>query len=296
MRLFLIKTAMLSLSILPLPLIHGLGSLLGWTLALVPNRLHRDTCTNIKLCLPELGTARQQQLARDSLVETGKTLLETSALWCRPGKQAVQLIRRVEGHELVQAALEQGRGVILATPHLGAWEAAGLYGAATFKMTCLYRPLRIPELEDLVRSARNRLGANYVPATRGGIRHLCRTLEQGGTIAMLPDQEPQSSAGTFATFFNTPAWTMTLLARLANRSGAPVVFAWCERLPRGQGYTLHFSAAPEEVGSRDLNAATRSMNRAIEELVRQCPSQYQWGYRRFRTRPDGYSGFYTDPF
>lgn len=293
MRLFIIKTALRAVAILPLPVIHSLGCVLGWALAVVPNQLRRDTCTNIKLCLPELDQARRRRLVRKTLVETGKAMLETGALWFRPGRQALQLIRRIEGRELVQTALEKGRGIILATPHLGAWEAAGLYGAATFNMTCLYRPLRIPELEGLVRSARNRLGANYVPATPGGIRSLCITLEQGGTIAMLPDQEPQSGAGIFAAFFNSPAWTMTLLPRLANRSGAPVVFAWCERLRRGQGYVLHFSAAPDRVSSRDLNKATHAMNRSIEELVRRCPSQYQWGYRRFRTRPDGKPAIYT---
>jgi len=293
MRLILIKTVLSAVAAMPLPVIHGLGCLLGWTLALVPNRLSRDTSTNIKLCFPELGKARQQRLVRKSLAETGKAMLETGALWFRPGLQALQLIRRTEGHELVHAALKKGRGVILATPHLGAWEAAGLYGASKFNMTCLYRPLRMTELEGLVRTARNRLGANYVPATPGGIRSLCKTLEQGGTIAMLPDQEPQSGAGMFAAFFNNPAWTMTLLARLASRSGAPVVFAWCERLRRGQGYILHFSAAPERVCSSDPKEATHAMNRALEELVRLCPSQYQWGYRRFRTRPDGEPGIYT---
>jgi KDO2-lipid IV(A) lauroyltransferase len=293
MRLFLLKTVLRTVAVMPLPVIHSLGCLLGWTLALVPNRLRRDSCTNIKLCLPEQDPAHQRRLVRKSLAETGKAMLETGALWFRPGPQALQLIRRIEGHELVQAALEQGRGVILATPHLGAWEAAGLYGAATFNMTCLYRPLRIPELEGLVRSARNRLGANYVPATPGGIRSLCKTLEQGGTIAMLPDQEPRSGTGIFAAFFNSPAWTMTLLTRLASRSGAPVILAWCERLRRGQGYILHFSAAPDRVCSSNLKEATHAMNRAIEELVRQCPSQYQWGYRRFRTRPDGKPAIYT---
>lgn len=291
MRLFLIKTVLRALAIMPLPVIHGLGCLLGWALTLVPNRLRRHTRANIKRCFPELDKARQRRLVRNSLAETGKAMLETGALWFRPGLQALQLVRRIEGHELVQAALEKGRGVILATPHLGAWEAAGLYGSATFNMTCLYRPLRFPELEELVRSARNRLGADYVPATPGGIRSLCKTLAQGGTVAMLPDQEPQPGAGVFAAFFNTPAWTMTLPARLANRYSAPVIFAWCERLRRGQGYILRFSAAPDEICSRDLKAATRAMNQAIEELVRQCPSQYQWGYRRFRTRPDGNHDF-----
>ena len=293
MHLFFVKMFLKASALLPLPVVHLLGVLTGWALFLVPNRLARDTRTNIRLCLPDLGRARQRRLARKSLVEAGKTLLETGALWLRSGPRALRLVRSVQGLELVQAGIEQGRGVILATPHLGAWEAAGLYGAATFNMTCLYRPLRIRELEELVQSARNRLGANYVPATEHGIRSVCKTLAQGGTVAMLPDQEPRpDTGGNFTAFFKTPALTMTLLARLANRTGAVVIFAWCERLSRGRGYALHFSTAPHDIYSPDLDAATLAMNRSIEGLIRTCPAQYQWSYRRFRTRPPGEPGVY----
>ncbi|UCC56198.1 MAG: lysophospholipid acyltransferase family protein [Gammaproteobacteria bacterium] len=293
MRLLFVKSFLTVSSWLPLPAIHLLGVFVGWVLILVPSRLSRDSRTNISLCLPTLDSGHQRRLVRKSLVETGKTLLETGALWLRPGPRALRLIRSVDGLEVVQAGVEQGRGIILATPHLGAWEAAGLYGAATFNMTCLYRPLRVRELEELVRSARNRLGAHFVPATGRGVRNVCKTLAQGGTVAMLPDQEPRPGAGAvFTPFFGTPARTMTLLARLANRTGAVVIFAWCERLSRGRGYVLHFSAAPHDISSPDLAVATLAMNRSIEELVRTCPEQYQWSYRRFRTRPAGVSGIY----
>jgi KDO2-lipid IV(A) lauroyltransferase len=292
MRAAIVKFLLRLCAPLPLPLIHGFGVLIGWGLALIPGRLQDDTTINISLCFQGLSEARQRRLVRSSLIETGKALLETSALWLRPGPRALRLIRKIDGAELVERALEQGKGVILATPHLGSWEAAGLYGAAACHMTCLYRPLRIPEIEDLVCNARNRLGANHVPATVAGIRTLYRTLGQGGTVAMLPDQEPQADAGIFAPFFGIPAWTMVLLARLSHRSGAPVVFAWCERLARGSGYHLHFRAAPEEIYSRDTEGAVIVMNRMIEQLIRECPTQYQWGYRRFRTRPPGEEGCY----
>jgi KDO2-lipid IV(A) lauroyltransferase len=292
MKAMMVKFFLRLCAPLPLVLIHGFGVLIGWGLTLIPGRLRNDTSINICLCFPDLTETRRRRLIRSSLIETGKTLLETSALWLRPGSRALRLIRKIDGAELVERALEQGKGVILATPHLGSWEAAGLYGAAAFHMTCLYRPLRIPEVEDLVRNARNRLGASHVPATVPGIRALYRTLRQGGTVAVLPDQEPQANAGMFAPFFGIPAWSMVLLVRLSHRSGAPVVFAWCERLARGRGYHLHFRAAPEELYSRDTGTAVTAMNRMIEQLIRQCPTQYQWGYRRFRTRPAGEEGCY----
>jgi KDO2-lipid IV(A) lauroyltransferase len=293
MRIFLLRSFLIFCSWLPLPATHMLGRFIGWLLIVVPNRLSRDTRTNISLCLPTLDNRQQRRLAWKSLVETGKTLLETGVFWFRSAPRALRLIRAVHGLELVQAGVARGRGIILATPHLGAWEAAGLYGAATFNMTCLYRPQRVRELEDLMHSARNRLGEHFVPATVSGIRRVCQTLAQGGTVAMLPDQEPRpGTGGNFTPFFEIPARTMTLLARLANRTGAVVVFAWCERLPRGRGYTLYFSAAPHEISSPDLAVATCAMNRSIEGMVRACPAQYQWSYRRFRTRPAGMPGLY----
>jgi KDO2-lipid IV(A) lauroyltransferase len=294
MRRILINSLLFSCSRLPLVVSHALGSIIGYGFLLIPNRVARNVKTNIGLCFPELARSEQRRLVRQSLAETGKTLMETSALWMRPGEKALQLIRYVDGLDVAMRAREAGYGLILATPHLGAWEAAGLYGSATFSMTCLYRPLRMIELEELVHTARSRLGANYVPAIARGIRAVSMAVEQGGTVAMLPDQEPRSgSGGQFAPFFGIPAYSMTLLVRLSKRTGAPIVFTYCERLPWGRGYHLHFREAPQEIHSLDTNTAISAMNRAIEGLIRECPAQYQWSYRRFGTRPEGERSFYS---
>jgi KDO2-lipid IV(A) lauroyltransferase len=279
---------------LPLPVLHGIGYLLGLLLTAIPNRLHSTTAHNLRRCFPSMTAIDRRRLVRGCLIETARTLVETGALWLRPGDRALALIRSVDGRELVDEALQQGRGVILATPHLGSWEAAGLYGGAQFRMTCLYRPLRMARLERLVREARSRLGARYVTTSAAGIRSVYRTLEQGGTVALLPDQEPQAGSGVFAPFFGIPAWSTVLLARMARRTGAQVVFAWCERLPRGRGYHLHFRPAPPDIANADVAVAVGAMNRAVEELVRECPEQYQWGYRRFKRRPGGEVPFYPD--
>jgi len=292
MRIFLIKTVLYLCAYLPLPLIHALGICIGYGLILVPNRSRHATAINIALCLPELSAAEQRRLARSSLIETGKAIIETSALWLRSGKHTLRLIRAVEGEELVTGALAGGKGVILATPHLGAWECAGLYCASRFDITCLYRPLKMPELETLVQNARSRMGGHYVPANARGIRILYRTLEQGHPVAMLPDQEPQAGTGIFAPFFGVPAYSMVFLARLSAKSGAPIVFVWCERLSRGRGYRLHFRAAPEATRSGNLEEAVAATNLAVENCVRECPAQYQWSYRRFRTRPGGAASAY----
>jgi len=293
MRLILIKSLLLSCAWLPLPIIHGLGIIIGCGFMIIPNRLSRDTKTNIGLCFPALTQIQQRRLIRKSLIETGKTIIETSALWMLPGGKALRLIRHIDGLEVALNARGTGKGLILATPHLGSWEAAGLYCAATFGMTCLYRPLRMIELEELVRDARSRLGANYLPANAIGIRAVYKAVVQGGTVAMLPDQEPQTGSGSYAPFFGIPAYSMTLLARLAKRTGAPIVFTYCERLARGRGYHIHFREAPQGVYSMDTDAAVTSMNQAIEGLISECPAQYQWSYRRFSIQGEGEGSFYN---
>ena len=292
MRIFLIKAILYLCAYLPLPLIHGLGVCIGWGLVLIPNRSRHTTAINIALCLPELTATEQRKLARESLLETGKTIIETSALWLRSGKQTLRLIREVEGEELVERAMEAGKGVILATPHLGAWEASGLYCASRFNITCLYRPLKMAGLEQLVLKARSRMGGNYVPANARGIRMLYKTLEQGQPVAMLPDQEPQAGTGIFAPFFGVPAYSMVFLARLAEKSGAPIVFVWCERLSWGRGFRLHFRASAETTPPHSIDEAVAATNQTVENCVRECPTQYQWSYRRFRTRPEGETSLY----
>jgi KDO2-lipid IV(A) lauroyltransferase len=284
-RRILVRYALIFCSCLPLPVSHALGVMVGWGCLLIRNRTLRDTRTNIGLCLPELSRADQRRLVRRSLAETGKTLMETGALWMRREQDALRLIRHIHGLDVALSAREAGHGVIFATPHLGAWEAAGLYCAHAFHMTCLFRPLRMTELDGLVRAARSRFGASYVPANAQGIRALRRAAGRGGAVAMLPDQEPRSGSGCFAPFFGVPAYSMTLLVRLSLSTGAPIVFTYCERLARGRGYRLHFRPAPQDIYSADTGRAVAAMNRAVEGLIRECPAQYQWSYRRFARRP-----------
>jgi len=292
MRLTLIKFILYCCAYLPLPIIHGIGVCIGWGLLLIPNRSRQSSEINIALCWPELSAREQRALLRNSLRETGKTIIETSALWLRPGKSTLRLIKRVDGNELVEQAIAKGSGVILATLHLGAWEAAGLYGAAHYNVTCLYRPLKIPELETLVQTARGRLGGHLVPATARGVRALFKALDQGQIVAMLPDQEPKAGTGIFAPFFGIPAYSMVFLAKLAIRTETPIIFAWCERLSWGRGYHLHFRAMSGTALSGDLHSAVAAINKTTEDCVRECPEQYQWSYRRFKTRPDGEPSFY----
>jgi len=280
-------------ALLPLPALHALGAGAGWLLSLFPNEARRITRVNIARCLPELGAADQRRLVRRSLVETGKTAAETGPLWLWSRDRILHLVQGVSGEDLLEEALAAGRGVILAAPHLGAWELMGLYSSLRHPITSLYRPPRMGGLDALMKGARERLGATLVPADAAGVRALLKALRRGELLGILPDQEPRYGNGVFSPFFGLPAYTMTLLARLAQQSGAPIFIAYAERLAAGHGYRLHFQPLAPMATEATVEEITAAVNAGVEACVRRLPQQYQWSYKRFKTRPVGEARFYS---
>lgn len=282
--------ALRTLALLPLPLLRLLGAKVGLLASWLPVRERRVTEVNLRIAFPDLDPRARRRLARRSMMQTGRTFAELSAIWSWSSERLHRHVLEVRGEEAVAEAVESGRGVIMALPHLGAWELLGIYCPARWPFTGLYRAPRMRELERFIRAARERHGARLVPAGQGAVRSLYRAVGRGEIVAILPDQDAGEGAGIFVPFFGETANTMVLLPRLAARTRALVVFAWVERV-RG-GFRVHFVPASEAIYDRDLKRSAESMNRDVERLVRGCPDQYLWSYKRFRIRPPGTS----DPY
>jgi len=293
MRARLVKLLFRLFSTLPLPAAHALGAALGWILFAVPNRRRHTAAINLELCFPEMDAPARRRLLRRNLMELGKSVTEIGVLWTRDATMLRRLIRRVSGEDEVKQAMAGGKGLILALPHLGAWEMIGMWGSMNFPMTSLYRTPPMSQMGRLMRAARERFGARLVAADNTGIRALYQALERGEMVAILPDQVPAArGASVFAPFFGIPASTMVLLSRLAMKTGAPVLFGYAERLPRGRGYHLHFLPAPAEIGRGGLESSAAAVNAMVEKCARALPEQYQWVYKRYRVRPPGEKTFY----
>lgn len=286
------RALMRLLARLPISVIHRLGAGLGLLVAYWPNRQRRNALMNIALCLPRLDQEEQLALRKRSLQELAKTYLEIAYLWLRPADEVLSLVREVRGAELL--ARRDGKGLIVLSPHIGAWELAGLHLAAQGPTAIFYKPQKY--LDDLIRAARARSGAELAPITAKGIRVLVQALERGDYVGILPDQEPKADKGAvFAPFFGQPAFTMLLVNRLARRTGAPVIFMFAERLKGEAGFRLHCIPAPEGIDSEDDIEAATALNRGIEQCVMTCPEQYVWPYKRLRRRPEGALKVYTGP-
>ena len=270
-----------ALGLLPLPVLHRIGDGFAWLWRVLPTRERRVVQRNLELCLPELNPQARARLARATLQAAGHALFELPWLWTRPLPKVLEAIRATQGLEVFESALAEGRGVLLAAPHLGAWEILNLWLAQHSRLAVLYRAPRQRWLEDVFNRGRGRAGALPIRADAAGVRQLVRHLRSGGVMGILPDQQPKQGEGSFAPFFGQSAFTMTLFPKLAASQAVPVVLAWAERLPHGRGYALHFRRADPVI----VDAATLNAN--VETCAHQALAQYQWTYKRFSIQPDG---------
>lgn len=263
---------------LPLPLLHAAGVLLGW--------------------LTYLSDAKVRQRMRDfsrqstlpvslwkNAAEIGKSVAELPALWLRPLARTAALVKQVQGRELVEQAQQTGKGIIFLTPHLGCFEITSHYYSQQHPITVLYRPPKLVWLNPLLTEGRKRPNISLAPANAQGVKQLLQALKRKEAIGILPDQVPGAGEGVWADFFGRPAYSMTLAARLAAKSGATVLLVYAERLAWGRGFRIVFMPLQHAIPD-DTAAGTRLINQAVEQLIARLPNQYLWSYNRYK-RPRG---------
>ena len=223
-------------------------------------------------------------LLHRAIAESGKGALELAWVWMRPHLMVVKQVRQVSGWELLEAALKQGKGVILMSPHIGCFEMINLYVSSRLPLTSMYKPARNAEIDRIMKAGRERGQAHLVPTDMTGIKAMLKALKKCEAIGILPDQVATIGDGVWAPFFGRWAYTPTLVFRLAQSTGAAPFMVYAERLPWGRGYHLHFDAMapfPE-----DKQAAAAQLNREVERVIRKIPAQYLWGYQRYKKPGD----------
>ena len=268
------------LSIVPLPVLHFIGALLGRVVYLLSGSYRRRLQEN-------LARAGFSAHLGDAIREAGKNVLELPFIWCAKPER-VLATATMENWELLQQALDAKKGVILLTPHLGCFEIVAQMIAAHTRLTVLYRPPRKAALKPLIEGARARDNLLLAAANLSGVRIMAKALKKGEAIGLLPDQVPQEGEGVWANFFGKKAYTMTLSAKLHGMNGAPIILTYAERLPHGKGYVVRFVKFEEEL-SNDVTQQAEAINRAMEKLIARSPGQYFWSYNRYK-KPDGVAG------
>jgi len=254
-------------------------------------RLRRVTRMNLKAAYPEMDAKQRKKIGRASMTHYVKGIFEAGMLWHWPLDRLYGLFDEVQGMEEVDELISLGKGLIVAAPHYGSWEMLNLYLHSKGEAAILYKPSKHPDIDALLTQKRARAGAEMVAATGKGLRRMYQLLKEGYFVALLPDQEPTGGGGQFAPFFGVEALTGVLLPRMAQRTGAPVVFAICERRKGGR-YCVHLFTTDPSIYSEDMREALTEVNRRIEQCIEVDREQYLWAYKRFRNRPEGEKSFY----
>lgn len=259
---------------LPLGVLHRLGSVLGWTIYGMSPTYRRHLREN-------LGAARYSdpRVRRGAIAAAGQMITELPALWLRPHAEVTALVSETPGAEAAYADQRAGKAILFLTPHMGSFEVAAQYAASRMPITVLYRRPKVAWLDPLMREGRGRANVRLVAADFGGVREILAAAKRGEAIGLLPDQVPGVGEGEWSDFFDRPAYTMTLAAKLAGRDNVACYLAFAKRLPRGEGYSIVVRKLPD---ARAGESGTRRINRALEELIAECPEQYLWGYNRYK--------------
>jgi KDO2-lipid IV(A) lauroyltransferase len=266
---------------LPLGVLHAIGAVLGWAAYLASSEYRANLRENLKLAIPGASAT----LHRSAIAHAGRQILEIAFLWQRPTDQVLALVREVSGWEAAEAALARGEGLMFLTPHLGCFEITAQFIAARMPFTALFRPPKQAWLRPFMEAGRDRGDMRSVPTDLSGVRAMMRAIKRHEAIGLLPDQAPGKGEGVWDSFFGRPAYTMTLGARLSELANCTVFFMYGERLPGGQGFHIRFMP-PSVPIEGELAQRVAAINRCVEDLVRSCPAQYLWSYKRYK-RPAG---------
>jgi KDO2-lipid IV(A) lauroyltransferase len=258
-------------------------------------RLRRVGERNLELALPKLSIRERRQILRGVFRSLGRQLVE----FCRMTRYTAENTRgwiRIEGLENYLAAKARGKGVLIVTGHLGAWELSGFYHSLMgYPMGMVIRRLDNRRLDDFVNGIRC-LHGNRVLHKDDFARGLLTAMRQGETVGILMDTNMTPPQGVFVEFFGKQACTASGVARVALKTGAAVLPGFMVWEEAEQSYVLHFGAelvfARTGEAEADIIAATQQCTSAIESWIRRYPDQWLWIHRRWKTRPAGEPGIY----
>ena len=267
------------ISALPLLLLHAIGTLGGWLVWSLDRGYRNRFRDNLRQAYPD----NYNHLLKNSIPQNGKGALELLVAWTRPVHAVSRMVRHCEGWHHAKAALLEKRPIIFVTPHLGGFDIAGRYISTRlpYPLTAMYKPPKQRWLEPIMQAGRARDNGRTAPATAAGVRILMKALKSGEAIIILPDQVPSGGEGVWAPFFGKPAYTMSLLPRLAHATDAVVLFFFAERLSWGRGYIVHIHPM-QGAFTGDRLADTCLLNQNIESLIKMAPTQYLWSYNRYK--------------
>jgi KDO2-lipid IV(A) lauroyltransferase len=293
---FALQSMVAVVGILPRPAARAVGRGIGAVAWKVLKRLRKVGMGNLELAFPEKPKAERAVILRGVYRSLGWQIGEFCKMSRYTEEQASKFIR-YDGLERFLAAREKGKGVLVLTGHLGAWELSSFYHSLMgYPMSLVIRRLDNPLVDAFVNRIRCMHG-NRVIHKDDFARGLLTSMSRGETVGILMDTNMTPPQGLFVPFFGLEACTASGMARVALHSGAAVLPGFLVWEAAEKKYVLRFGEELELVRTGD-SAADILMNTAlftatIESYVRRYPEQWLWVHRRWKTRPEGEDKLYA---
>ncbi len=256
--------------------------MLAFTLRNSSNQLSRQVRSNVRLCRAELGQAEQDQLYREAIRHSCYSMTELGAVWCWP---VDKILGRITSFDICSEFEQSTGGKIILAPHLGSWETLAIWLGKTCNAMFLYKRRKNKSLDRFIKRVRARSGGSPVSTKKRGLRKLLVGLKQGGSLMILPDQKPAANKARIESkFFGINAPTTTLVQNLCSKINCDVFLAVVYRSSAAGHFGLKIQPLDHQCLAANQTSSAQYMNDQIEQLTRQFPEQYQWGYRRFSNR------------
>lgn len=273
---------------IPLSIIRSVAKSCAWLINRQPNKgMFRKVLINLRLAYPNINESERLTLAKCSVVKQCLAYGEFMKCWAMPPKWSIHQIHTVHNADILKQSFADTRGTLIITPHLGTWEMMNAWVCQYTHLTIMYKPIKEKPLNQFVLQSREALQSKLVPTDMQGVKELFKNLKAGGSSVILPDHVPHPSGGVIAPFFGINTLTSTLASKMAQKTKCHLVGLSCFRRSDGQGFDMYCDLLDHsDLYSPNIQVATAALNQEIERLINRSPSDYMWGYKRFREVPN----------
>lgn len=258
--------------------------------AVLAAKRRRIARTNLRLCFPDMPEREREALIGRSLVANVKGLLDACTAWYADALE-IDALYEIEGLEHLQHAVAQGKGVVILAAHFHGSELhmRAIRQLAGIPVKPIVRTFRDAGVDGEINARRCRWLGGVI--ARSDLHGFCAAVRRGEGVVYTPDVNVRTR-NVFAPFFGVAASTLDSMPVLLRRAGGVIVPGWSRPLPDGR-YAMVFEPPLPDFPGRDGAAAAARYNAWVEARVRQAPEVYDWGVKRFKTRPAGEADVYA---
>lgn len=271
----------------PLSVMRAVALFVAWIAILIPDlKIKRTIRINLRLAFAEFSEEECDCFTKAVIKNQALIAVESIKCWAMPPEWSIAQIDNIYNKEVFDEALANPNGMLAIVPHLGTWEMMNAWINQFGSPTILYKPTKNETMDEFILEGRQRLNATLVPTDASGVKAIFKTLKSGGFSIILPDHVPQPSGGVIVPFFGIETLSSTLAPKLASKTKCALVGLSCLRNDNN-GFDIYCTKLDDpDLYARDMNVATKALNDAMEQMIRVCPSNYMWSYRRFKHLPN----------